>query len=129
VPHRADEQQFIAGLRCFAGGIGRFAVRSACHSSAGLPTSFCGPQFANRDLFHCAKLVEQGSGLFEIRGVEPFGKPGEDVIQQLAGVTLLALALPQSARPPLRSSMISPASTGDLECVVEAGFRFRRIVG
>jgi hypothetical protein len=62
-----------------------------------LSASFCGPRSADLDLFHCAKLIEQVSGVFEIRGVEPFGKPGEDVVQQLAGVTFLTLALPQSS--------------------------------
>ena len=60
--------------------------------------SFCGPRSADPDHFHCAKLVEQGLGVSEIRGVEPFGKPGEDVVQQLVGVTFLALALPQSSK-------------------------------
>ena len=62
-------------------------ARSACHPSPGLPASFCGPRSADPDLFHCAKLVEQGSGVSEITGVESFSKPGEDVVQQLAGVT------------------------------------------
>lgn len=60
--------------------------------------SFCGPRSVDPDLFRFSKLVEQGSGISWIRGVEPFGKPSEDVVQQLAGVTFLALALPQSTK-------------------------------
>ena len=47
---------------------------------------------------HWAKFIEHGSSGSEIRGVEPLGKPGEDVIQQLAGVTFLALTLPQASK-------------------------------
>jgi hypothetical protein len=70
------------------------------------PASFCGPLSAYPDLFNCAKLVEQGLGVSEIRGVEPFGKPGEDVVQQLAGVTFLALALPQSSKAHSRDKSV-----------------------
>jgi hypothetical protein len=53
---------------------------------AGLLVSFCGLGTPDSDLSHCTKLVEQVSGVSEIHGIEAFGKPGIDVVQELAGI-------------------------------------------
>ena len=103
MPHRADEQQFIAGLHASAAesvgsrhaALAIPALAFQLHSAARNPliaTSFIAPSSSSR-----------ARASLEIRGVEPFGKPGEDVVQQLAGVTFLALTLPQSSKAHCRA--------------------------